>query len=373
MTDDLHVVVLAAGKGTRMKSALPKVLHRAGRAAAHRVGGAAGAVARPDARSPSCSATAPTQVRDVVRRPRRRPVRDPGAAARHRARAAPGRAACSRAPRDGAAALGRRAAADRGQRRAAARRAAASTAPRWSWPPPTWPIPAGYGRIVREDGALVRIVEDRDATPAERAIAEINSGVYVFELASLFEALARARSPATPRASTTCRTWSTSTAGDGRVVEARAARRRRRDPRHQHPGRAGARSAALLQDRINARADGRRRHAGRSGHGLHRAGRDDRAGHGRASRSCSSKARTVDRRRLRAPRRRPDRRTRRSATRVTVFNHSVIAESTIADGAHLGPFARIRPASTLGPDAHVGNFVEIKKSTARRRAPKLVI
>ena len=49
--------------------------------------------------------------------------------------------------------------------------------------------PAGYGRVVREHGALARIVEDRDATPAEREITEINSGVYAFALASLFEAL----------------------------------------------------------------------------------------------------------------------------------------------------------------------------------------
>ncbi len=53
------------------------------------------------------------------------------------------------------------------------------------------PDPTGYGRIIREGGALVRIVEHRDATPAERGVREINSGVYVFELAPLFAALAR--------------------------------------------------------------------------------------------------------------------------------------------------------------------------------------
>ncbi len=49
--------------------------------------------------------------------------------------------------------------------------------------------PYGYGRIVRSDGRIVRIVEERDATPAERQIKEINGGIYAFDLAPLFDAL----------------------------------------------------------------------------------------------------------------------------------------------------------------------------------------
>ena len=49
--------------------------------------------------------------------------------------------------------------------------------------------PYGYGRIVRTGGAIARIVEERDASPAERAIREINSGVYAFDLEPLFPAL----------------------------------------------------------------------------------------------------------------------------------------------------------------------------------------
>jgi len=45
-----------------------------------------------------------------------------------------------------------------------------------------------------------------------------------------------------------------------------------------------------------------------------------------------------------------------------VFNHSVVQASTVGSGAHLGPFARIRPESAIGEQVHVGNFVEIKKS-----------
>jgi bifunctional UDP-N-acetylglucosamine pyrophosphorylase/glucosamine-1-phosphate N-acetyltransferase len=43
--------------------------------------------------------------------------------------------------------------------------------------------PYGYGRILRVDGQIARIVEERDASPAERQIREINSGIYAFDLA----------------------------------------------------------------------------------------------------------------------------------------------------------------------------------------------
>jgi bifunctional UDP-N-acetylglucosamine pyrophosphorylase/glucosamine-1-phosphate N-acetyltransferase len=39
--------------------------------------------------------------------------------------------------------------------------------------------PTGYGRIVRDNGRIVRIVEQKDATPAERAITEVNTGIMV--------------------------------------------------------------------------------------------------------------------------------------------------------------------------------------------------
>jgi bifunctional UDP-N-acetylglucosamine pyrophosphorylase/glucosamine-1-phosphate N-acetyltransferase len=42
------------------------------------------------------------------------------------------------------------------------------------------PDPTGYGRVVRDEGGdLVKIVEHRDATPAERGLREVNSGMYV--------------------------------------------------------------------------------------------------------------------------------------------------------------------------------------------------
>ncbi|QLK85295.1 bifunctional UDP-N-acetylglucosamine diphosphorylase/glucosamine-1-phosphate N-acetyltransferase GlmU [Staphylococcus sp. 17KM0847] len=50
--------------------------------------------------------------------------------------------------------------------------------------------PYGYGRIVRDaQGALVEIVEEKDATEAQKAIHEISSGVFAFDNAILFELL----------------------------------------------------------------------------------------------------------------------------------------------------------------------------------------
>jgi bifunctional UDP-N-acetylglucosamine pyrophosphorylase/glucosamine-1-phosphate N-acetyltransferase len=54
------------------------------------------------------------------------------------------------------------------------------------------PDPSGYGRIVRDrDGSIARIVEDKDCTPEERRIAEINTGTYCFDLGVLFAHLDR--------------------------------------------------------------------------------------------------------------------------------------------------------------------------------------
>jgi bifunctional UDP-N-acetylglucosamine pyrophosphorylase/glucosamine-1-phosphate N-acetyltransferase len=51
------------------------------------------------------------------------------------------------------------------------------------------------------------------------------------------------------------------------------------------------------------------------------------------------------------------------AAAVTVKDCSVIEESDIAPGALIGPFARLRPGAVIGEGARIGNFVEVKKST----------
>ena len=47
---------------------------------------------------------------------------------------------------------------------------------------------------------------------------------------------------------------------------------------------------------------------------------------------------------------------------VAILANSVIEDATINDGASIGPFARIRPQTNIGENAKIGNFVEVKKS-----------
>ncbi len=52
--------------------------------------------------------------------------------------------------------------------------------------------PFGYGRILNDqDGKVLAIVEEKDATPEQRAIRQINAGIYLVERAFLFDALGR--------------------------------------------------------------------------------------------------------------------------------------------------------------------------------------
>jgi bifunctional UDP-N-acetylglucosamine pyrophosphorylase / glucosamine-1-phosphate N-acetyltransferase len=53
---------------------------------------------------------------------------------------------------------------------------------------------------------------------------------------------------------------------------------------------------------------------------------------------------------------------------VLVRQSCVLADSTLADGARIGPFAHLRPGSEIGENVHVGNFVETKKARLAKGA-----
>jgi bifunctional UDP-N-acetylglucosamine pyrophosphorylase / glucosamine-1-phosphate N-acetyltransferase len=54
------------------------------------------------------------------------------------------------------------------------------------------PDPAGYGRVIRDhSGQVVKIVEQKDGSPAELAVAEVNAGIYCFDMPLLWDMLHR--------------------------------------------------------------------------------------------------------------------------------------------------------------------------------------
>jgi bifunctional UDP-N-acetylglucosamine pyrophosphorylase/glucosamine-1-phosphate N-acetyltransferase len=53
---------------------------------------------------------------------------------------------------------------------------------------------------------------------------------------------------------------------------------------------------------------------------------------------------------------------------VTVLPYTVVTETRVGDGCRLGPFAHTRPKSVLEAEVHLGNFVETKATTMRRGA-----
>lgn len=51
------------------------------------------------------------------------------------------------------------------------------------------------------------------------------------------------------------------------------------------------------------------------------------------------------------------------ANNVTIKAYSILEDSIVFDGVQIGPYARLRPGSNLAENSHVGNFVEIKNSS----------
>ena len=113
------------------------------------------------------------------------------------------------------------------------------------------PDPSGYGRIIRDDdGSLAEIVEEADATAAQRAIDEINSGCYAFDGALLADAVKRV---ATSNAQG--QEYLTDVVailrGDGHPAGTVAGRRPGRGPGRERPG--SARQGAPRLQRAAAR------------------------------------------------------------------------------------------------------------------------
>ena len=201
--------------------------------------------------------------------------------------------------------------------------------------------PARYGRVIAEDGYVERIVEYKDATPAERAIGLCNAGVLCAAAAPMLAWLRAVKNDNAQREYYL-----------GDVVE--------------HARAQGARVAAIEAPEaevlgINSRAEQARAEAE-----IQRRLRDAAMDTGVTLIAPETVFLSTD----------------------TTFGPDVIIHPNVVFGpgvhiakgaeiksfshlegcivherAIIGPFARLRPGADIGMDAHVGNFVEIKAST----------
>jgi bifunctional UDP-N-acetylglucosamine pyrophosphorylase/glucosamine-1-phosphate N-acetyltransferase len=206
---------------------------------------------------------------------------------------------------------------------------------------PDRPLP--YGRIVRDDrGAVRAIVEEGDASEAERAIRELNSSTYVFAAADLWASLDRLE-PDNVQGELYLTDTVRALVDEGKPV----ATHRSRDP--EAPVGINTRvelasAAAVLRDRINER-------------------------HMLAGATIVDPQTTWIE---------PDAELEpdavvhpftvlRGATRIgrgaEVGPHVVAVDAEIGERALVGPFCYLRPGTVLGAGAKAGTFVEIKNST----------
>jgi bifunctional UDP-N-acetylglucosamine pyrophosphorylase / glucosamine-1-phosphate N-acetyltransferase len=221
--------------------------------------------------------------------------------------------------------------------------------------------PKGYGRIVRDpaDGSFLRIVEERDATDEERAITEINAGVYAFELDGLFDSL-RLIATGNSQAEYYLPDLVAIYRNQGRRVEAHEITGDPLQLLGVNSREELARMNAILRDKRNQAIMA-------SGVTLIDPattwigadvviGQDTVVhpntyleGATRIGANCEIHAgtRIVD---------------STLADNVVIQNYCVIRNSTVGAGATLGPFVHVRPDSVIGEEAHLGNFVELKKS-----------
>jgi len=213
--------------------------------------------------------------------------------------------------------------------------------------------PKGYGRIVRrDDGSVARIVEEKDASPEERRISEVNASIYLADAKFLFAALR-----GLGRSNAQGEYYLTDIVARGRAVavEAEETEVSGVNDRAQL-----ARAASQLRERRNAQLmkdgvtlvdpavtyvdEGIEVGADSvlepmvSLRGKTRVGKGVQIGQGCVIVDCEI------------------------ADGAQILPYTHMTESRIGPGATVGPFARLRPGAQLAEQAHVGNFVELKKT-----------
>ncbi|MGH3887026.1 MAG: bifunctional UDP-N-acetylglucosamine diphosphorylase/glucosamine-1-phosphate N-acetyltransferase GlmU, partial [Pseudonocardiaceae bacterium] len=218
--------------------------------------------------------------------------------------------------------------------------------------------PTGYGRVLRDpSGAVTGIVEHRDATPAQRAINEINSGVYAFDAVVLRDALGKLgtsnsqgelyltdvldllRAGGLPVGARPCAdAWQVAGVNDRVQLAALGTELNRRLlERWMRAGVTVVDPASVWLDVDVQLAPDVVLHPGVQLHAGTVVGPGTTIGPDSTLSGC-----TV------------------GADATVVRTHAVGA--VVADGAQIGPFAYLRPGSRIGQGAKVGTFVETKNA-----------
>jgi bifunctional UDP-N-acetylglucosamine pyrophosphorylase/glucosamine-1-phosphate N-acetyltransferase len=218
--------------------------------------------------------------------------------------------------------------------------------------------PFGLGRIIRENGNIVRIVEEKDANEEERAIKEINSGIMVIPTRHLNGWLAALKNNNAQGEYYLTDIVAQAVANGVPVVSAQ--------PSAEWEV-AGVNSKVQL-------AELERRHQLNIANALLEKGvhlldpaRIDVRGELICGRDVSIDVGCVFEGKVEL------------ADGVTIGANCVLVDTRVAAGAHIkpfchledavvgeksmiGPYARLRPGAELGEDVHIGNFVEVKNS-----------
>jgi bifunctional UDP-N-acetylglucosamine pyrophosphorylase/glucosamine-1-phosphate N-acetyltransferase len=353
---DIAIVILAAGKGTRLKSSLAKVLHRAGgRPLVEHVVRACQplkpreivAVVGHQAEDVT-AAVKPLGVKTILQEPQR----GTGHAMLVARRAIPARAKFAiLLPGDAPLIRTETVAA-----LAAAHRESGAAATILS---AEIENPAGYGRIVRlEDGSVSAIVEDSALTPEQRTIREINSSIYCFTLEKLWPCLStlkpknvhkelyltdaiavlrqKGEKVQAVRAADPDEVLGCNTRADLAAVDS-VFRRRKRAAIMDAGVTIDLPETVLIDPEVKVGADSRIEP------GVQLLGKT-RIGAGCTIRTGSVLSDAV------------------LEDNVLVKPYTMVSASHLSAGTQVGPYAHLRDGARLEENARVGNFVEVKKS-----------